>query len=251
MNAQLDFGYPWWLSYGHLVVLAPTAALLGMGLWRGWHGWLLALLGVLVLWSAVAVVTIRFGLNINTVPQLPTEHFLASGNGHVLDMGAGTGRSSIMVLAARPKSTLVALDLFGESFETHFGEGGTPQERLGANLKAAGVDGRASIETGDMRKLPYQSETFDAIVSAYAVDHLGREGISEALAEAARVVKPGGDFLLILIHDDAWSKLLFGPLLMHTTRPPSWYQERLEQAGFSIVEQGSSPITIFFLGRRT
>ena len=30
-NAPLDFGYPWWLSYGHLVVLAPAAALLLLG----------------------------------------------------------------------------------------------------------------------------------------------------------------------------------------------------------------------------
>ena len=35
--------------------------------------------------------------------------------GRVLDLGAGTGRSSIMVLTERPQATLVASDLFGPS----------------------------------------------------------------------------------------------------------------------------------------
>jgi hypothetical protein len=36
-------------------------------------------------------------------------------------MGAGAGRSSLMVLEARPQTTVVALDLFGESYQEHFG----------------------------------------------------------------------------------------------------------------------------------
>jgi hypothetical protein len=38
---------------------------------------------------------------------------------------------------------LVALDLFGDSFQRHFGPGDTPQQRLLANLKAAGVGASA------------------------------------------------------------------------------------------------------------
>jgi ubiquinone/menaquinone biosynthesis C-methylase UbiE len=41
--------------------------------------------------------------------------------GRVLDIGAGTGRSSIKVLKARPQAISVALGLFGESFKQHFG----------------------------------------------------------------------------------------------------------------------------------
>lgn len=28
VNAHIDFGYPWWLSYGHVVVFVPALALL-------------------------------------------------------------------------------------------------------------------------------------------------------------------------------------------------------------------------------
>lgn len=42
-----------------------------------------------------------------------------------------------------------------------------------------------------MLKLPFDDQAFDAIVSAYAMDYLGRNGARTALAEAHRVLKPG------------------------------------------------------------
>jgi ubiquinone/menaquinone biosynthesis C-methylase UbiE len=194
----------------------------------------------------------RFVIDINGRPSLPTQSFLHSGTGRVLDMGAGTGRSSIMVLEARPQATLVALDLFADSFDQHFGRSESPQQRLLANLKAAGVERRATIETADMRKLPFEPAAFEAIVSAYAVDHLNRRGINQTLAEAARVVKPGGDFLLILIGNEPWAKFTFGPLLSHGgVRGPAWWTARLQEAGFQVLEEGTRPLTLYLLSRRS
>src|SRR5438128_1680833 len=116
-NAHIDFGYPWWLSYGHLPIAAIVILLLLVGIARRWSAWPMLLLGLLALWSSAAFLTQRFIFNINHVPELPAQSFLRSGGGRVLDMGAGTGRSSIMVLASRPQATLVAVDLFAESFE--------------------------------------------------------------------------------------------------------------------------------------
>jgi cyclopropane fatty-acyl-phospholipid synthase-like methyltransferase len=157
-----------------------------------------------------------------------------------------------MVLQSRPGATLVALDLFGESFEHHFGHSQTPQQKLLANLKAAGVEQRATIRTADMRQLPFEPAEFDAIVSAYAVDHLSRDGIRQALAEAARVVKPRGDFLLILIANDQWARFAFGPILSHGgTRGAEWWTARLREAGFDVLEEGTQPLTLYFLARRS
>ena len=251
VNAHLDFGYPWWLSYGHLAVLAVCAAALLLGYSRKWSKWPMICIGVLTLWSSTVFLLIQFGFDINGRASLPTQNFLRSGTGRVLDLGAGTGRSSIMVLTSRPQATLVASDLFGDSFESHFGAGESPQQRLLRNLKAAGVDQRASIETADMRKLPFEAASFDAIVSSYAVDHLRREGVSQALAEAARVLKPGGDFLLILVANDRWVKFAFGPLLSHGgTRGSEWWDARVKEAGFQVLEEGTSPATLYFLLRR-
>ena len=251
MNAHIDFGYPWWLSYGHVVVFVPALALLLLALARKWRKGAIVLFAALVLWSGVSLFMSRFLFNINSVPPLPTANFFREGKGRVLDIGAGTGRSSIMVLAARPQATLVASDLFGQSFEEHFGPGQSPQERLLANLKLAGVYNRATIETADMRQLPFPSASFDAVVSAYAVDHVNREGSAKALTEAFRVVKPGGDFLLILISNDRWAKFAYGPMLTHGgTRGAAWWTARLQEAGFQVLEQGTQPVTLYLLARR-
>jgi len=205
----------------------------------------MVLLGLVVLWSGAGFLITRFAFNVNGRASLPTQSFLRSGAGRVLDIGAGTGRSSIMVLESRPGATLVALDLFAKSFEQHFGHSESPQHRLHANLKAAGVDQRTTIETGDMRNLPFERASFDAVVSAYAIDHLNRQGIDQALTEAARVVKPGGDFLLMVIAKEPWIRFAFGPLLMHGgPRSPEWRTARVQESGFEVFEKGTRPATL-------
>ena len=246
-QTSLDFGYPWWLNYGHLALFGVLLAAVLAARAAGASRWVVILLGTLSLWAGSVALLVHF-FGINHVPPLPTAAFLRSGTGRVLDLGAGTGRSSIMVLTERPQATLVASDLFGTSFTHHFGPGERPQDRLLANLKAAGVDGRATIETADMLKLPFADRAFDAIVSAYAMDHLGRNGARTALAEAHRVLKPGGDFLLILVANDRWAKLAFGPLLSHGgTYGPDWWRDAAVKAGFDIREEGAHPVTTYFL----
>lgn len=249
-TTSIDFGYPWWLGYGHLAILLPALVGLLLGRFRRWPLAGMIVLGLVAAWAGAALFVTR-SLEINGRPQLLTPNFFRSGVGRVLDLGAGTGRSSIMVLTARPNATLVALDLFGGSFAGHFGSHGSPQARLMANLRAAGVDQRATIETADMRKLPFPDASFDAIVSAYAVDHLGREGAQQALAEASRVIKAGNDFLLMLVSNDRWTKFAFGPLLSHGgTRGADWWKARAHEAGFDTVEEGTAPATLYLLLRR-
>ena len=241
----IDFGYPWWLSYGHLVLALVLVGLLFLVRGRISR----VLLAVLVIWSLVSFVVLRFVIDINGRASMPTQTFIESGR--VLDLGAGTGRSSVMVLEARPKVTLVALDLFGESFAGHFGKTESGEQKLLANLKAAGVEGRASVVKHDMRELPFEAGEFEGVVSAYAVDHLGRVGINKTLREAARVLKPGGEFLLILIGKDFWLQFTFGPLLAHSgARDGQWWRARMEEAGFQVTEQGIKPATLYLVGKK-
>lgn len=251
MQTAIDFGYPWWLSYGHLAILFPALGALWLGRTRGWPRWALIALALTAAWSVAALfVVARFAPN--SVPALPTESFFRAGTGRMLDIGAGTGRSAIMALRARPQATLVALDQFGDSFGHHFGhDGPSPEERLMANLKAAGVERRVAISKSDMRKLPFEDASFEAVLSAYAIDHVGGQGARQALAEAARVLKPGGDFLLILVGNDAWTRFAYGPLLSHGgTRGAGWWTDRAREAGFTVIEQGTSPATLYLLLRR-
>jgi SAM-dependent methyltransferase len=251
MSSHLDFGYPWWLSYGHLVLAAIVLSFWLLGRARRWPRLLLFCLAGLTLWSTAAFAVARFGLDVNGRLPLPTEAFLRARSGKVLDLGAGTGRSTIMVLEARPQTSVVALDLFAESYVRHFGPGLSGQERLRANLRAAGVENRATIVAADMRRLPFEPASFDAIVSSYAIDHLNRQGIDESLREASRVLKPGGEFLLMVIGKDPWLKFAFGPLLLHSgTRGGDWWAEHLSNTGFQVVEQGTRPGTLYVLARK-
>lgn len=245
---MIDFGYPWWLSYGHLPIALLAGGLLYLSRRRKWPRLIFA---TLLIWACVALVAVRFAFNVNSKAALPTQSFLRSGTGRVLDIGAGTGRSTIMVLEARPQATLVASDLFAGSFDMHFGREGKPQDRLLRNLKAAGVDGRATIETADMRKMPFEPASFDALVSSYAIDHLSRDGVQQTMRECARVVKPGGEFLLSVVSNDKWARFLFGPLLSHgATRRADWWTAQLNEAGFEVLEQGTQPVTLYILARR-
>lgn len=251
MNSQLDFGYPWWLSYGHLVLTVILVGLLLLGRRLKWRIWTLLPLIVLTLWAVGGFIVMRFVLDLNGRAAMPAENYFRPGTGRVLDIGAGTGRSSIMLLEARPQATLVASDQFGRSYEQHFGKGLSPEDRLRANLKAAGVADRATIQQADMRKMPFANGEFNAAVSCYAMDHLNREGIGQALSETARVVEPGGEFLLVLIHPDAWLKFAFGPLLLHGhTRGADWWSQQLTKAGFQVIEHGTRPGTLYLVARR-
>ncbi len=257
MHSQINFGYPWAVNYGHLVVAVAFLAIFCLGWFRKWHKALVALVGLAMVWAFASFVMVRFGFNMNGRATLPTEAFMRSGTGKVLDMGAGTGRSTLMVLEARPQSTVVALDSFSDSYVEHFGDqksGAVVDQgraRLLANLRAAGVERRATIQPGDMRQMPLESDTFDAVVSAYAIDHLGRAGIRESLSEANRVLKPRGEFLLMVIAKDFWLEFTFGPLLMHARMVlPDFWERNLRDAGFEIVEQGTRPATKYILARK-
>ena len=89
------------------------------------------------------------------------------------------------------------------------------------------------------------------MVSAYAIDHLNRQGTDQSLAEAARVLKPDGELLLMIIANEKWAKFAFGPLLSHGgPRGAAWWTTHVQQAGFQIMEQGTRPLTFYLLARR-
>src|ERR1022692_4227692 len=164
MHSHINFGYSWYWTYGHLLVTAIVLPLFWLRLAPQWAQLPGGVLRAGTPSSVVAFLAVRFGVNMNGRMPLPTESFLPSGSGRVLDMGAGTGRSTLMVLEGRPRTFVVALDSFSEEYVSHFGnqENGKQvpdqgRQRLLENLKAAGVEQRAAIQAGDMRQMPIES----------------------------------------------------------------------------------------------
>ena len=65
---SIDFGYPWWLSYGHLAVLGAAAVLLAVITALRGALWIRIGLGLVALWSLAAFVLIHFATMVIFVP---------------------------------------------------------------------------------------------------------------------------------------------------------------------------------------
>ncbi len=72
-----------------------------------------------------------------------------------------------------------------------------------------------------------------------------------ALAETKRVLRPGGQFLLMVINPDAWIRVALPFFFEHgyfgSSPIPDAWRERLTAAGLEVVEQGTRPGTLYIL----
>lgn len=243
-----EFGYSWWIGWGYLVPIALFGALAILALRLKWRRWVAIASSVLAAWGIAGLLMTHFLFGLNVPVELPTEQFLSSGSGRVVDIGAGSGRASIGLLLARPRVTVTAVDIY----TGYYGIDDNTPERFMLNARIAGVADRAEARVGDARELPLATGTYDGAISVAAIDHLPRAGIPKALAEAARVLKPGGEFLLTIVNVDAWARFAsphaFGH---HPAANPGQWRTLLESAGFDVVEQGTQPGALYFFSRKS
>lgn len=100
----------------------------------------------------------------------------------VVDLGAGTGLLSLP--AARGVAAVYAVD-YSEPMLTRL-------------LERARADGLENVHTvvADMREVPLEDESANVVLSSYAFHHLRDEGKELALAEARRILRPGGRLVI-------------------------------------------------------
>jgi ubiquinone/menaquinone biosynthesis C-methylase UbiE len=97
--------------------------------------------------------------------------------GRVLDVGCGTGTFALALAGARPDARVIGVD-------------GDPEALAIARAKpgAAAIDWREGLAGA----LPAPDASADAVVLSLVLHHLTRAAKAGALAEARRVLKPGG-----------------------------------------------------------
>ncbi len=163
---------------------------------------------------------------------LPLVDFLSSDQDVVLDGGCGAGRTSIAVARMLKHGKVVALD----RFDSDYIKGGG-RALLERNLKAAGLADRVQIEQGELTQLPFPDRSFDAAVSAHAIDHLGPNQ-EKGLAEMRRILRPGGRFLLV-VWVPGWSMFSIANVFSFFLTRKSGWKRKASSVGFEIQQEGS------------
>jgi SAM-dependent methyltransferase len=101
-----------------------------------------------------------------------------AGDRYVLDVGCGVGATPVY-LAREHGCRVVGVDI-------------TPKmiERSQARVDREGLSGLVELRVADARALPFEEDTFDAVICESVVAFL--EDKQRALDESVRVAKPGG-----------------------------------------------------------
>ena len=139
------------------------------------------------------------------------------GDERLLDIGCGRGAVLLAAAKRLPRGRAVGVDVWSATDQSGNAE---PVTRHNAALE--GVADRIELHTTDMRKLPFNDDSFDVIVSSLAIHNVPGAGErAKALREAARVLKKGGRLMIVDIR--------------HTRQ----YARELEACGLAITDRRS------------
>jgi arsenite methyltransferase len=111
-----------------------------------------------------------------------------SGDETVLDVGCGRGLMLIGAAGRLKSGKAVGVDIW-QSVD----QSGNNPEATRKNARAEDVADRVEIKDGDARKLPFEDDTFDVVLSSLVLHNIyDAGGRREAVREIARVLKGGG-----------------------------------------------------------
>lgn len=137
----------------------------------------------------------------------------------VIDVGSGTGFTTQGIVQQVPAAQVTCIDQ-------------SPHQMAKAKQKADLQD--CTFQIGDAENLPVPSNTFDRYVSAGSIEYWPDP--QKGIAEAYRVIKPGGRALLIgPLEPGNWFSRFFAKLWMLFPKEVE-YQQWFEQAGFQQIE---------------
>ncbi|HUD84153.1 MAG TPA: class I SAM-dependent methyltransferase [Candidatus Saccharimonadales bacterium] len=127
------------------------------------------------------------------------------GSEKVLDVGCGHGLMLIGAAKRLREGPAVGIDLWQKQDQA-----GNSREATLLNVRLENVADRVELVDGDARKLPFEENAFDVVVSSWALHNIyDRAGRDAAVREIARVLKPGGRLLIIDIrHTGEYAEVL-------------------------------------------
>jgi SAM-dependent methyltransferase len=171
---------------------------------------------------------------------LPYVDLYKTGKNNVLDAGCGAGRTTISLAKTSSEVSIVAFDRFDANY---IDDGG--KALLRKNLDLAGISSRVTIEQGDITSMPFDINSFDASVSSFMFDHLGKNKL-QAFKEMYRVLRPGGRFLLIIAVRGYSSFAIANVLSLVFASRNNW-KSLFKESGFNLIDEGNINFGAFFL----
>ncbi len=114
---------------------------------------------------------------------------------YLLDVGTGTALIPLEIIRLGFSGRIVAVDLAQSMLEVAH-----------RNVQQAGLLDRIVLEKADAKQLPYDNDTFDAVISNSIVHHVAKpDGVFQ---EMVRVLKPGGClFVRDLLRPDSYERV--------------------------------------------
>lgn len=110
------------------------------------------------------------------------------GDEHVLDVGCGRGLILVGAALKLRTGTAVGIDIW-QAEDLSGNRADVPLK----NAELEGVAERVTVLTADMRRLPFEDNSFNVVLSRAAIHNLySAADRSTAIREIARVLRPGG-----------------------------------------------------------
>ena len=140
----------------------------------------------------------------------------------------------------------------GRLLDAGCGGGNAAAVRSSATLRVVGLDlaraqlrhFRSRIPTadpvmGDMTRLPFRTESFDGVVSLYAIIHVPREEHRSLVREIHRILRPSGSALLCMGEVDLPGDVAeyMGTEMFWSHFDGQTNRRILEESGFTVVEE--------------
>jgi ubiquinone/menaquinone biosynthesis C-methylase UbiE len=152
---------------------------------------------------------------------------------NVLEIGPGPGRTTEWLKDRVPALTAIEID-----------------HKLAESLRERMAGANVTVTEGDATKMPFPDASFTAALSFTMLHHVpSLELQNRLLAEACRVLKPGGLF----IGSDSRTSLRFRVFhVFDTCVPvdPATFSERLAAAGFADPYVGGNAYSLWFRARK-
>jgi len=116
--------------------------------------------------------------------------------GHALDVGCGSGSLAVKLAQAHPALTVTGVDSWAADWEYSSAE-------CARNARLEGVADRVSFQQQSGSALSFPDASFDAVVSCMTFHEIKENaGKADGVAEALRVLRPGGTFVFLDLFGD-------------------------------------------------